>query len=161
MKKNKIEIKTKKRGSVLVFTLFLLAISLFLGMSLIASSITGRRSSIATGKSVHSFQVADSGLEYAFFKIREYKDSTGLMIRDAEISDIFTAGCDSAEGYVEYDTGMGIVNLYFYYDDSGTKKQADCDSNITFSDIEYIKSVGIHNDISRSVEAEDLNFKGI
>lgn len=159
MKKNKIEIKTKKRGSVLVFTLFLLAISLFLGMSLIASSITGRRSSIATGKSVHSFQVADSGLEYAFFEIRKYKDS-GLMIESAEISDIFT-GCNSSDGYVEYDTGMGIVNLYFYYDDSGTKKQADCDSNITFSDIEYIKSVGIHNDISRSVEAEGLIFTGI
>lgn len=159
MKKNKIEIKTKKRGSVLVFTLFLLAISLFLGMSLIASSITGRRSSIATGKSVHSFQVADSGLEYAFFEIRKYKDS-GLMIESAEISDIFT-GCNSSDGYVEYDTGMGIVNLYFYYDDSGTKKQADCDSNITFSDIKYIKSVGIHNDISRSVEAEGLIFTGI
>lgn len=142
-----------------MFTLFLLAISLFLGMSLIASSITGRRSSIATGKSVHSFQVADSGLEYAFFEIRKYKDS-GLMIESAEISDIFT-GCNSSDGYVEYDTGMGIVNLYFYYDDSGTKKQADCDSNITFSDIEYIKSVGIHNDISRSVEAEGLIFTGI
>lgn len=159
MQENKIKISSNKRGSVLVFTLFLLAISLFLGMSLIASSITGRRSSIATGKSVHSFQVADSGLEYAFFEIRKYKDS-GLMIESAEISDIFT-GCNSSDGYVEYDTGMGIVNLYFYYDDSGTKKQADCDSNITFSDIEYIKSVGIHNDISRSVEAEDLNFKGI
>ena len=159
MQENKIKISSNKRGSVLVFTLFLLAISLFLGMSLIASSITGRRSSIATGKSVHSFQVADSGLEYAFFEIRKYKDS-GLMIESAEISDIFT-GCNSSDGYVEYDTGMGIVNLYFYYDDSGTKKQADCDSNITFSDIKYIKSVGIHNDISRSVEAEGLIFTGI
>ena len=43
----------------------------------------------------------------------EYKDSTGFMIRDAEISDIFT--CHGTDGYVEYDTGMGIVNLYFYY----------------------------------------------
>ncbi|MEF3692395.1 MAG: hypothetical protein V3574_05065 [Candidatus Moraniibacteriota bacterium] len=158
MKKNKINKLKNKRGSILVYTLFLLSISLILGLSLIASSVTSRRSALSTGKSVHSFQVADSGLEYAFLKIREENFSGGSFVgvNSKKIEDVFGwPNCDS-DGFIKYDTGQGIAEIYFYDD---VPDQIDCDdSTKTFDDIKKIKSIGTHNGISRSVEAGGLDF---
>ncbi len=161
--KNKIKVRLNKRGSVLVFTLFLLSISLILGLSLMASSVAGRRSSLSTSKSVHSFQVADSGLEYAFFKIREKSFSGGTFvgIKDKKIEEIFgNVDCD-ASGFIKYDAGgIGQADLYFYsdVDKDDVYEQVNCDSSTTFAQIKKIKSVGTHNEISRSVEAGGLDF---
>lgn len=158
MKKREAKIKTKKRGSVLIYTLFLLMISLILGLSLISSSIAGRRSSFSTGRSVHSFQVADSGLEFAFMQIREKSFSgpgnTFAGVYNKGIGDVFS-DCDLSGGFVKYDTGRGLASLYFYKDAT----QINCDDTTKkFSDINKIKSVGTHNGISRSVEAGGLSF---
>ncbi|MDY0302746.1 MAG: hypothetical protein RBR98_03050 [Candidatus Moranbacteria bacterium] len=162
--KNKIKIKLNKRGSVLVFTLFLLSISLILGLSLMASSVAGRRSSLSTSKSVHSFQVADSGLEYAFLKIREesFSGSPTAAIKTKNIEDVFGAAVCDPSGFIEYDAGGGgQVSLYFYSDadnDDAYDQEYCYDSSATFDKIEKIKSIGTNNGISRSVEAGGLDF---
>ncbi|MBP5993947.1 MAG: hypothetical protein KA731_03530 [Candidatus Moranbacteria bacterium] len=62
-----------KKGSVLVFSLIILSIILSAAITVASVSITNQRSASSTGKSVQSFQVADSGIELALQKI--YKNN--------------------------------------------------------------------------------------
>ena len=57
------------RGSVLVFSLIILSIILSAAITVATVSVTNQRSASSTGKSVQSFQVADSGIELALQKI--------------------------------------------------------------------------------------------
>lgn len=58
-----------KKGSVLVFSLIILSIILSAAITVATVSVTNQRSASSTGKSVQSFQVADSGIELALQKI--------------------------------------------------------------------------------------------
>ena len=66
-----VKIKNGKKvdGSVLVFTLIILIITLVVALGVAQVTVTERRSSGATGQSTKAFQIADSGTEIALKEI--------------------------------------------------------------------------------------------
>ncbi len=56
-------VQKKLKGSVLGFSLMLLSLLLFSGITLVSVSVLERKASFATQKSVIAFQAADSGME--------------------------------------------------------------------------------------------------
>lgn len=154
-KKNKI-IK-KQKGSVLVFSLFVMMISLIIGVSLMSTSSIGRKSSLSSAKSINSFQVADSGIEYAFREIREYKYGKTLDSADL-LDDVFgTTNCNTENGFAVYNGSVngGSYKLYFYRKiGASVLPMISCgDANSRIDNIAQIKAVGTYGNITRSVEA--------
>lgn len=154
---------SKKSGSVLVFTLFIMMISLVIGISLMTTSMVGRKSTLSSAKSVNSFQVADSGIEYAFREIREYKYGKILGAFD-RLDDVFPGTecvTESGRAVVNGDANGGKYKLYFFRDDAGAMPMFTCtDANSRIDYIHKIKSVGTYNNITRSVEAT-VNLSGL
>jgi len=147
-----------KKGSILVFTLFLMMITLIIGVGIMSTSSIGRQSSLSTTKSVHSFQVADSGMEYALMKIKSYYFAVPpyQLISPATIEQIFgSSDCDAGTGAIKVFFDDASCELYFY---DSSDNNIDCDSTTTFADIVKIKAVGTHNNITRSIEMDSLNF---
>lgn len=162
---NKKIYSLKKSGSVLVFSLFIMMISLIIGVSLMATSSVGRKSTLSSAKSVNSFQVADSGIEYAYWKIRDYRwnDSDGVpndLEGDEDLDDVFGGDCvvESGVAVVNRTANGGDYKLYFYQGAAGTTSMITCtDANSKINLITKIKAVGTYNGITRSVEAK-ANF---
>lgn len=163
--KNKIVKKKylqEKSGSVLVFSLFIMMISLIMGVSLMSTSSVGRKSTLSSAKSVNSFQVADSGIEYVFREIRKYRwNETGgaqgdRNLEDSDNSDIIDAvfsGCTNAGGTYSVSGSLngGDYTLFFFDSANGA---IHCNgSQARLVNIKKIKSVGTYNGITRSVEA--------
>lgn len=162
MLKKKIKIcNCNKNGSVLVFTLFVMVISLIIGIGLISSVTTTRKSTLATTKSINSFQVADSGIEDAFDIINKYIKDTGNPLSipgGLKMSDVFgVSGCQSdgtITGTMSGSTGSYVVS---FYDGSGNKM--DCNnSSSRVGEIKKIKSVGTYEGISRYVESNGIDI---
>lgn len=148
--------KNNKKGSVLVFSIFVMMISLIIGVSLMSTTVIQRKSTLSTSKSVNSFQVADSGLEYVFWKVREYRADHGGDLQDTvafELQDIFSE-CSSSGGVVEGNINGGNYKIYFYPTPGSTTAMA-CNSRMVR--VQKVKSVGTYNGITRSMEA-DINF---
>ncbi|MFZ2153622.1 MAG: pilus assembly PilX N-terminal domain-containing protein [Candidatus Moraniibacteriota bacterium] len=147
--------KNNKKGSVLVFSIFVMMISLIIGVSLMSTVAIQRKSTLSTAKSVNSFQVADSGLEYVFWKVREYRADHGGDLQNTpafEIRDIFSE-C-SGGGVVEGNINEGSYEIYFYQT-PGATTALPCSSRMV--NVQKVKSVGTFNGITRSMEA-DINF---
>lgn len=144
-----------KNGSILIFSLFVMMISLIIGVSLMSTSTVGRKSSLSSTKSVNSFQVADSAIEYSFREIREYKEGRTLGVND-RLNDVF-GGCQREDGVavVNGDANGGDYKLYFFRGTGGSTQMTDCTGvNSRIDQITKIKSVGAYNGIFRSVEAD-------
>jgi len=136
--------KTKnEKGSVLVFTLFIMMLTLITGISLIATSLSGRRSTLSSGKSVNAFQIADSGLEAALIEI---KGETGEI--DEVLSDCSFNGDPIMK---DDDISGGSYEVRFYDAPADTDPDPlKCSDDI--SDITRVKSVGTYRNTTRSVE---------
>lgn len=140
-----------QRGSILVFTLFIMTISLVVGIGLMSSSSITRKSTLASSKSVNSFQIADTGLEFLFLEIRNFYLDNGKTISGKEIKDVF-GGCEETENNAFIENNIGTAEVYklvFYLDDLtvGT----DCEE--PFVNIKKIKSIGSYGGTSRVMEA--------
>ncbi len=62
-------VRKKLKGSVLGFSIMLLSLLLFSGITLVSVSVLERKASFATQKSVIAFQAADSGMERVLKRI--------------------------------------------------------------------------------------------
>lgn len=151
---------SRKSGSVLVFSLFVMMISLIIGVSLMSTSSVGRKSTLSSAKSVNSYQVADSGIEYAYWKIRDYRwneaDGNNVLEGDEDLDDVFGGDCvvESGVAVVNRTANGGDYKLYFYRGATGTTSMNTCtDNNSKINQITKIKAVGNYNGITRSVEA--------
>lgn len=160
MIKNKKRMSTKQ-GSVLVFSLFVMMISLIVGISLMSTSTIGRKSTLSSAKSVNSFQVADSGIEYAYTAIREYRWSRPghVLLATDLLSHVFGSDCQVENSLAVVNgtvDGGGTFKIYFFREVGGVAIPITSCTDATNSKIELvkkIKSVGAYNGISRSVEA--------
>lgn len=146
-----------RRGSVLVFSLFVMMISLIIGVSLMTTSTVGRKNTLSSAKSVNSFQVADSGIEYAFRRIREYRWDEPLHKLDLSdrLEHVFPGGlCTNSPAKVSGSANGGSYDLYFYKDAGGATQMMSCTNSLNsqIKQITKIKSVGTYNGIIRSVE---------
>ncbi|MFA6183797.1 MAG: hypothetical protein WC682_01705 [Parcubacteria group bacterium] len=159
--KNKNIFFTLKRGSVLVFSLFIMMISLIIGVSMMSTASVGKRSTSSSAKSVNSFQVADSGVEYVFEKVRRYKKITraGINLDSTDcLDDVFGSDCVLESGYavVNGSANGGTYKLYFYRGAGGSIQMTSCNnsSSSRVDQITKVKSVGSYSNITRSVEAD-------
>jgi type IV pilus assembly PilX-like protein len=135
-----------KKGSVLIFTLFIMMITLIIGISLMATSLSGRRSTLSSGKSVNAFQIADSGLEATLVRVK----NTINPATDT-LDDIFDTCSNSDDKFEGTNISGGEYSVTFW-DDADPIGQLECDSAF-ISDIIKIKSVGTYSGATRSVEA--------
>ncbi len=134
--------KHSKKGSVLIFTLFIMMISLVAGIGIISVSNFDRQSSLSTTKTVNSFQIADMGLERALNAIKN--ESPAKRINQIVF---FKDDCSSGEVAKDAFGGFGTYIITFY-DSADTQLQ--CDD--TIGDIKSIKSVGKYKGTNRAVE---------
>lgn len=135
-------------------------ISLIIGVSLMTTSSVGRKSTLSSAKSVNSFQVADSGIEYAYWKIRDYRwnesDNNNVLEGDEDLDDVFGSDCvvEAGTAVVNRAANGGDYKLYFYRGPTGATLMLTCtDANSRINLITKIKAVGTYNGIIRSVEA--------
>lgn len=152
-------LKNNKKGSVLVFSIFVMMISLIIGVSLMSTVMIQRKSTLSTAKSVNSFQVADSGLEYVFWKVRNFTTVKILDTDAFELRDIFSGANECVGGVVSGEINGGEYDVYFYTDIlTSTSLMTNCQgSGGHIFDVRRVKSVGTYNGITRSVEA-DVDF---
>jgi len=131
------KLKTKY-GSVLVFTLIILFIGVVAALGITSTTVISQKMSGTTGKSVQSFQVADSGAEI-FLK----------TIKDAEDGTLGNIGFSCNEGIITGNIGTGKDYSIIAYD-SDEREIDNCNTSI--SDIAKIKSIGTHANTSRAIE---------
>lgn len=131
------KLKTKY-GSVLVFTLIILFIGVVAALGITSTTVISQKMSGTTGKSVQSFQVADSGAEI-FLK----------TIKDAEDGTLGNIGFSCNEGIITGSIGTGKDYSIIAYD-SNEEEITNC--NVSISDITKIKSIGTHANTSRAIE---------
>ena len=158
-------LKNKKKGSILVFSLFILMISLIIGLGIISSASITRKSSLSTSDSVYAFQAADSGIEYAFDLIKNYTKDNAVdpvygRFLDVKVRDVFKISGDSEDpectgGRIKEPLGSYTVSLYGGNSDTFI----NCNAAATkVEQIHRIKSTGIYNGTSRTVEAVNVDL---
>lgn len=137
VKKSKLSSSCK--GSVLIFSLIVLAFMLVSALSVATVSVTERRSSLATDKSSRSFQAADSGVEIMLQKI--YKGGF-------ETSPLSALGsCNNGEISDTLNSGTYTITFYDNADDPLTS----CDDAAWRSKVVKIKSAGVSGNTTRAV----------
>jgi hypothetical protein len=133
-----------RKGSVLVFSLVILAFLLVSALSVAVVSVTEKRASFATDRSNRSFQVADSGAELILQKI--YKgnavDITTLAsnVGGSCVADFITGSTSSSSGTYK-------ISLY---DDAGA--QLACGDLAWRSKVARLRSEGTSGNTVRAVE---------
>jgi|GEM_PF-1637425 len=138
-------VKTKplfsRKGSVLIFSLIVLAFMLVSALSIATVSVTEKRASLSTEKSSRSFQVADSGVEIMLQKI--YKGGF-------ETSPLSALG-PCANGEISgTPTTAGTYYTISFYDSSDTK--LDCTEASWRNKVAKIRSEGVSGNTTRAVE---------
>ena len=103
-----------QKGSVLVFSLIVLSIILSAAITVATVSITNQRSASSTGKSVQSFQVADSGIELALQKI--YKNNYATL---SAMATGMGGGASCAGGTISKNNVVGGNIKVSFYDNDG------------------------------------------
>ncbi len=134
------------KGSVLVFSLIILAFMLVSALSVAMISVTEKRASLATDKSNRSFQVADTGVETMLQKI--YKESPEPATLTALASSA-GASCNTTTNEIEDSVGYGTYVVSFL-DGAGTK--ITCSDTDWRSKVAKIKSEGTAGNTKRAVE---------
>lgn len=146
----KKKIKNKK-GSVLVFSLLIMMIALIIGIGMMTTSATSRRSTLSSTKTVYSFQRANDGIEYAFYQIKIGKDNFN-MLSGHQIDEIFpTCGSITADKVVENYPDGSYELSFFEIDGTGAQVSLGCNDNI--KSVELIKSIGTYQNTSRVVDS--------
>jgi hypothetical protein len=133
------KLKSRMKGSVLIFTLLLLSIALMAALSLATAVVVGTKSARDTNKSVQAFQTADSGVEKILMAIKSNTTDN--------LSDLGTCSGGNITGTVRAGDSYAIT-LY-----DGEDKEVSCsDTNRKVSEIRKIKSVGKFGGSVRAVE---------
>lgn len=133
---------SKKQGSILAYSLIVIAAMLAIVGSFSVVSIIEKKGSSGTEFSTQSLQTADSGVQLALKKIM---NSGGV----GTIGSVFPA-CNSGSGKVEgNDAGPGgsLYELTFF--DNAGVAPLSCSANI--SEVANIKSVGTYKNTVRAV----------
>lgn len=123
-------------GSVLVFTLIIMFVMLVMGLGIIATTVTERKSSLSTEKSIASYQMADTGAE----KVLQ-------AIKDHSSGDLNSLGFSCSGGTISGSAGLGNYGVTFY-DSVGPIN--NCSASV--STVKEIKSVGTYANTSRAVQ---------
>jgi Tfp pilus assembly protein PilX len=69
-------LRSRVKGSVLVFSLIILSLMLVTSLALLSSSVSQEKSALATGDSTHSFQIADTGVEQVLYQLYQKNPAT-------------------------------------------------------------------------------------
>ncbi|MDH4330599.1 MAG: pilus assembly PilX N-terminal domain-containing protein [Candidatus Moranbacteria bacterium] len=144
--------KFTKKGSVLVFTLFIMFIALIITMGIAVSSVIETKSVLSTKNSSAAFQVADSGIEAVSAKLKElYVDP--LVGASSTIDDV----CDNTGLLSDCVSGRCVgdgmeFELYFY---DINRDELGCSDLI--DDIDIVKSAGTYQGTIRAVEIDLQN----
>ena len=130
------------RGSVLVFSLIVLFIGVVAALGIASTTIISQKMSGTIGKSVKSFQIADSGAEIMLKKIK-----------DANLTDSISSlgSCSSGEVSGSIAGGSGKSYKITFFDNSNSSVQLGCGDIV--SKVAKIKSVGSYGDTNRAIEA--------
>lgn len=135
--------KMLPKGSVLVFSLLVLALMLTAALSIMSASVLERKASLSTGSSTKSFQVADSGVEEVLYQV--YQNSGIVNIEDIAAG----LGVTCNAGVVTKSLGSGAEYEITFYDNTGAQISNCAESK---DSIDKIKSVGTSSGTSRAVE---------
>lgn len=130
-------------GSILVFTLLIMFILLISALGIASVTVIERKTSGTTGKSIQSFQVADSGAEIVLQKI--YKDNLRTVDDLVKIGGLICSGNGIISGSIATGKDFKIT----FEDDSGSDITSCTDSA---TEISRIKSVGSYAQTSRAIE---------
>lgn len=141
-----MNIDQKYKGSVLVFSLLILAIMLSAALSVLAVSLAEKRSSSSTRTSVQSFNVAQSGVERVFQAV--YKGTALTDLSSLAANSAVNGTCQDGVISIESVAG-GSAELTFK--DSAGDDIATCTTNV--SDIRAVRSLGMAFGTSRAIEA--------
>lgn len=133
-----------KPASALIFTLIILFIGVVSAIGIASATLISRKMSTTSGKSVASFQVADSGAEIVLQKMKDTLDSDS----NAKITDM---GMTCSNGTVTGSISSGKEYEVAFLDENGNQLAAGCSAQI--SDVQKIRSIGTYAQISRAIEA--------
>lgn len=136
-----------KKGSVLVFTLLIMLITLAIVLGIVSSSMVETKSVLSTKNSAAAFQIADSGIEVVSAALRELDPLVVNDLDDVCDESEMLSSCSSGEC-----SGDDIGFSLYFYDKDGDL--LDCDSAI--DDVHVIKSVGTYQETARAIE---INLK--
>ena len=136
--------KKTKPASALIFTLIILFIGVVSAIGIASSTLIARKMSTTSGKSVASFQVADSGAEIILQKMKDTLDSDS----NAKITDM---GLSCNNGTVSGSISSGKEYEITFLDENGNQLPAGCSAPI--SDVQKIRSIGTYAQVSRAIEA--------
>jgi hypothetical protein len=135
------KLKTKY-GSALVFSLMVLFIGVVAALGIASTTIISQKMSGTTGKSVSSFQVADSGAEIILQKI--YKNEAYTL---KEL--VALGGISCSNGIISGNIGNSDKTYRITFKDESDNLIASCNSTET---IASLKSIGTYASTSRAVE---------
>lgn len=134
------------RGSILVFTLLIMFILLISALGIASVTVIERKTSGTTGKSIQSFQVADSGAEIVLQKI--YKDNLRTV---GELAGVL-GNCNDNDETLAVISGSIATGKDFKitFEDNSGNDITSCTDSAT--QISRIKSVGSYAQTSRAIE---------
>ncbi len=95
------------KGSTLAFSLLLLSLLLFSGITLLSVSLLERKATLASQKSAIAFQAADSGAERVLKRI--YMDNSPLLTVSPINSEMPDRDLDELDGNLVSVTGVGCT----------------------------------------------------
>jgi Tfp pilus assembly protein PilX len=125
-----------KYGSVLVFSLIVLFIGVVAALGIAATTLISQKMSGRTGKSVSSFQIADSAAEIVLKKMKDNPSST--------IGGVFACNNGVVSGSIETGKNYQVTFL-------SETATLGCEDNV--SEVTRIKSIGTYANTTRAIEA--------
>ncbi|MDD5396612.1 MAG: pilus assembly PilX N-terminal domain-containing protein [Candidatus Moranbacteria bacterium] len=143
MSKQKIVALGKKyRGSVLAYSLIILAMMLAIASSLSVATIIGKKSASGTEFSMQSLQTADSGVQLALKKLGAANATDTIAVALGSCNGVKFSSGNAAAG------PDGSSYELTFFNEAGN--QIDC-SSAKVSDVRNIKSIGTYKNTVRAV----------
>jgi len=144
------------RGSIAVFTLFLMVILTIVTIGVITTATTERKVSISTGNSTTAFQIAESGMEDTLQNIKSNfsKSIEGSWDNCGEKSVTDSVCGNVSVGYVRNNISSIDDNEILFKTNNPDDNcgYAKCANNI--SEIKTIKSIGTTKQETRAIEQD-------
>ena len=129
-----------KRGSVLAYTLIILAILLVIAASVVTVNQSQTRNAIATDESVVAFFLAESGAETLLDRIYSGNYDSGAL-------SALHSGCN--DGIFQETLSAGVWTATFYDEDGD--RLGSCSDTSWRSDVSEMKVDGNHSNTIRSI----------
>jgi Tfp pilus assembly protein PilX len=143
-----ISLKSRQKGSVLIFSLIILSLMLVTSLTLLSSVVLDQKAALSTGNSTRSFQVADSGIEQVLYQIYKVKDVDATKLQAlSNMASATGAACDN--GIITSSEGWLVA---FYEGNNGETRMDSCSATDWRSRVTRIKSQGSLNGTTRAVE---------